>query len=193
MSDLFQRLRGALPHVEAWIDRLNDQHYASAVPLEAKAFPRLPQYFPAVLLRHTRVVTIETLPFRPVKEYGIPEFAFMEGMGSVGITFRNLFFVTGAHTQNEVTHFHELVHVVQWASLGISDFLLTYGFGLAKYGYEQSPLEAIAYALQADFEATSPLPSLEPFISAHAYEVRSSAASELLMHGVKMGIQENSC
>ena len=87
--------------MEAWIDQLNDQHSASGVPLEVKAFPRLPQYFAAILLRNTRVVSIETLPFPPVTEYGIPEFAFMESMESVGITFSNLFFVTGAHTQNE--------------------------------------------------------------------------------------------
>lgn len=53
---------------------------------------------------------------------------------------------------SEELHFHELVHVVQWARLGVDNFLLAYGLGLLLSGYAQSPLEQMAYELQRHFE-----------------------------------------
>ena len=53
---------------------------------------------------------------------------------------------------SESLHFHELVHIVQWARLGVDNFLLAYGLGFILGGYEQSPLEQMAYTLQRSFE-----------------------------------------
>jgi hypothetical protein len=71
-------------------------------------------------------------------------------MSFEGITFKDTFFLQQGHTTEEL-HFHELVHVVQWARLGVDNFLLAYGIGLLS-GYEQSPLEQMAYRLQRSFE-----------------------------------------
>jgi len=46
----------------------------------------------------------------------------------------------------------ELVHVIQWERLGVDDFLLAYGAGLMQFGYRDSPLEKMAYSLQASFD-----------------------------------------
>ena len=72
-------------------------------------------------------------------------------MSFTGITFKDTFFLEQGQA-SESLHFHELVHVVQWARLGVDNFLLAYGVGLIQSGYEQSPLEAMAYSLQRDFD-----------------------------------------
>jgi len=42
--------------------------------------------------------------------------------------------------------------VVQWDHLGVDRFLMAYGAGLMQFGYRRSPLEAMAYAMQDDFD-----------------------------------------
>jgi hypothetical protein len=72
-------------------------------------------------------------------------------MPIAGITYKNTFFVN-QNLLTESLHFHELVHVVQWERLGADNFLLAYGAGLIQFGYEQSPLEKMAYRLQKEFD-----------------------------------------
>jgi hypothetical protein len=86
---------------------------------------------------------------RPVSSYDW--FAAHQNRSFDGITFKDTFFVR-EDRQSESLHFHELVHVVQWARLGPDKFLLAYAVGLAQLGYEKSPLEQMAYDLQAQFE-----------------------------------------
>ena len=62
--------------------------------------------------------------------------------------------------ETEALHFHELVHVVQWARLGVDNFLLAYGAGLLQFDYEKTPLERMAYSMQAQFERDESIPNL---------------------------------
>jgi hypothetical protein len=183
MTDLFRRLRAALPQVLTWIDRLLEEHAESATRVDRLHFPRLAEYWPSDVLEAARVVRVRVAPFPPVSKYGLPEFAAMETMPMAGITFRDMFFVDAVHG-SEGVHFHELVHVVQWNALGASDFLLTYGVGLAQFGYENSPLEAIAYRLQAAFQRGAATPGIRSVIEEHAFKVRDAAAVVLAEHGV---------
>lgn len=50
----------------------------------------------------------------------------------------------------EATVHHELVHTVQWNVLGPERFLVLYAVGLIDHGYEDSPLEAMAYSLEEE-------------------------------------------
>jgi hypothetical protein len=60
---------------------------------------------------------------------------------------------------NERTLFHELVHVVQYAKLGLDTFAAKYVTGFLKGGsYEAIPLEMNAYELDERF-ATAPMNS----------------------------------
>src|SRR5688572_30831985 len=185
MTDVFRRLQTALPQVLTWIDWLLVDHAEVATRVDRLDFPRLPLYWPGELLRSARVVSATVMPFPPVSTYGLPEFADMESMPMSGITFRDMFFVDPVYG-SEAVHFHELVHVVQWKALGASDFLLTYGVGLAQFGYENSPLEAIAYELQASFERGAPIPDITDAIEQHAVRTRASATALLAEHGVGM-------
>jgi hypothetical protein len=75
----------------------------------------------------------------------------MEMMSLAGVTYKDTFFVCNGQ-QRDSLYFHELVHVVQWDRLGVDNFLLAYAVGLLQHGYEQSPLEQMAFELQARFE-----------------------------------------
>ena len=150
-ADVIQRFCAALPLVRAWIDRLPARHAANARKFSTLGFNRLASCYPADLLERARVVSVERTPFPPASQFNLPEFAQLQERQFEGITFNDTFFVVKGRGF-ESLHFHELVHVVQWSRLGVDNFLLAYGLGLLQFGYEQSPLEQMAYSLQQLFE-----------------------------------------
>jgi len=150
-ADVIRRFHTALPEVRQWIDQLLDVHANHARVVNTLGFTRLSACFPNELLDRTKVVSVERVPFPPVDRFGLPELTSMQQMSFDGITFKDTFFLRQGYASEEL-HFHELVHVVQWARLGIDNFLLAYGLGLLTFGYAQSPLERMAYALQRSFE-----------------------------------------
>ena len=88
----------------------------------------------------------------------------MEMMPMAGVTYKDTFFVCNGQ-QRDSLYFHELVHVVQWDRLGVDNFLLAYAVGLMQHGYEQSPLEQMAFELQARFNQQRVPENLVEFIS----------------------------
>jgi hypothetical protein len=66
-------------------------------------------------------------------------------------------FVDVIVSHEEFTHdllFHELVHVVQYAQLGVKEFAARYVNGFIQSGsYEEIPLEKNAYSLEERFSA----------------------------------------
>lgn len=147
-QDVIRRFHAALPQIRAWIDQFIEAHAASTHRLD-HVLP-LASVFPAEVLERARMVLVDKTPFPPVSEFGLPEFAAHGQRPFGGITFKNTFFVVNGH-QTLRLQFHELVHVVQWSRLGPDRFLLAYGAGLLQFGYEQSPLEAMAYTLEEQF------------------------------------------
>lgn len=150
-DDIIRRFHTALPRVRQWINQFLDAHADRARAVSTLGFTRLSACFPRELLERAKVVTVTQVPFPPVDQFGLPELAPMQQMSFDGITFKDTFFLRQGQT-SEGLHFHELVHVVQWARLGIDNFLLAYGLGLLRFGYDQSPLEQMAYTLQRSFE-----------------------------------------
>jgi hypothetical protein len=128
--------------------KIPEQEWIDAGKLDT--WPPLGPAFLADVFERARMVLLERTPFPPVSQFGLPEFAAHERRAFDAITFKNTFFVVNGRLTLRL-QFHELVHVVQWARLGADKFLLAYGFGLLHYGYEQSPLEKMAYALEEQF------------------------------------------
>jgi hypothetical protein len=150
--DLVRKFRSVLPAVREWIEKVLEENKEKAVPVIDLPFPRLQKAFPSDLLEKAKaVVVIGKVPFPPLGRMGLPELAQMENMPMAGITYKDTFFVNHLH-QTESLHFHELIHVVQWERLGVDNFLLAYGVGLMQFGYQNSPLEQMAYSLQEDFD-----------------------------------------
>jgi len=175
-DDIIRRLHSALPQAEAWIDEYLATTASSARQVSTLGFARLSQYFPKELLERSKVVSVDHVPYPPVDRFGLPEFAPIQQMTFDGITFKDTFFIQRGRESDELLHFHELVHVVQWARLGAGRFLLAYGLGLLQFGYENSPLESMAYGLQRRCE-TGTLPgNLVDLIEQATDDVWSQAA-----------------
>jgi hypothetical protein len=185
MTELFQRLLRALPRVEQWIDDLHSQSMRQARRASETGYVRLGGYFPSTFLTEARFAIVDTIPFPPVSVYGLPEFQAMAEMPMAGITFGNLYFVHPSHA-TEGIHFHELVHVVQWRTLGVRPFLLTYALGILQHSYEASPLEAIAFDYQARFDRGLAMPSLVEDVARHAGQTRDLAEAVYRANGINM-------
>lgn len=150
-SEIIKKFQLYLPTVRKWIEDLLEAYNSQSTFVNTLGFRRLPQYFPSELLERTKVVIVSKVPFPPLSQIGLTEFSAMERMPLDGITYMDTIFVH--HLQRtEVLHFHELIHVVQWERLGVDNFLLAYGIGLVQFGYEQSPLEQMAYNMRKGFE-----------------------------------------
>jgi hypothetical protein len=156
LQDIIQNFQHGLSSVQVQIEQILKDHNEKAVPVISLDFPNLPKLFPSDLLEKAKVVTVSgKLPF-PVmppelRQMGLPDFGQMANASNSAVTYKDTFFVNSLH-RDESIYFHELVHVVQWERLGVENFLLAYGVGLMQFGYQDSPLEQMAYFLQEDFE-----------------------------------------
>jgi hypothetical protein len=153
-DDIFRRFYTALPHISGWIDEFLNDHAAQSQAVCTLGFTRLSASFSQEFLERAKVVTVASVPFPPVAQFGIPELAPIQQMSFAGITYKDTFFLQQGQS-SESLHFHELVHVVQWERLGVDNFLLAYGVGLVQFGYKHSPLEQMAYSLQQAFDNNS--------------------------------------
>ncbi len=133
---------------------------------------RLERCFGTGLLERVRVVTVPKVPYPPVERLGLPELAPVGRIEFAGITFQETIFVRRGQLSESLL-FHELVHVLQWDRLGMDGFLLAYGMGLAVYGYEDSPLEQMAYSLQRRFEQDRLPPDLSAFVCRGSDAIRA--------------------
>lgn len=149
--ELIRRVRAALPAMRVWVIELVESTRAEARPVSSAGHRRLARHFPADLLDSARFVVVPRAPLPPLRAMGLAEFEGRMPGKVAGITFGDTFFVTDAGSTESVFA-HELVHVLQWRRLGFERFLLAYALGLARHGYEQSPLERIAYAIQQRFD-----------------------------------------
>lgn len=151
--DLKRKFQSILPLVRTWIENTLEAHSANTTRVIDLSFARLKMVLPSELLAQAKVVVVNgAVPYPPLGRMGLPELSPMENMQITGITYKDTFFINHLH-RSESLHFHELVHVVQWERLGVDHFLLAYGAGLMQFGYRDSPLEQMAYSLQAEFDS----------------------------------------
>jgi hypothetical protein len=158
-QDIIQDIHSGLSVVRKWIEKVLEDNKEQAIPVISLDFPNLPKVFPSDLLEKAKVVVVTgKVPFPPpphaLSSMGLPDFAQMGNASVAGVTYKDTFFVNNLH-QTESIYFHELVHVVQWERLGVDNFLLAYVAGLMQFGYQDSPLEQMAYSLQEDFDSES--------------------------------------
>src|SRR5262249_55245371 len=146
-----EQFQAVYPHFMAWIERLLAAHADQAQPVASKLFPRLPLYFSRELLASARFVVVERVPMPPLTALGLSQFAAFEHADNSGVTYLDTYFVKRGRATDEPLHFHELIHVVQWRTLGAERFLSNYAAGLEAFGYRNCPLEVMAYDAEAAF------------------------------------------
>lgn len=147
--DPLARFRSRLPDLRAWIDMTVAEDASSSV--SPAAFPRLARYMRPDLVDRARYVVVPALPKPPLVEWGFEEFRSFQEMTTGAVTYGSTYFITPDVASDEATHFHELVHVVQWEYIGFDRFVLAYAIGLLFCGYRDSLLEVIAYDHEARF------------------------------------------
>lgn len=174
-NDIIQRFHAALPRIRQWIEEYLNNHAEQAQSVSTLGFKELPTCFSLDLLESTKVVMVPQVHFPPIDGFNLPELEFIQQKPLVGITFKDTFFLQQDQT-SEIIYFHELVHVIQWASMGIDNFLLAYGVGLIQCGYKQSPLEQMAYTLQDKFKEGNLPQDLESFIKTRSNEIWTQVA-----------------
>ncbi len=144
--------------VESYISESQKKYASQAVPLTEAQRATMQPFFPADILDKVRLCVLRgsRVPnpsmYSMAKMMGIrnlPDFSDM-----AAITFVDLV-VSHEEFTNDLL-FHELVHVVQYAQLGVKEFAARYVNGFIQGGsYEEIPLEKNAYSLEGRF-------SLEP-------------------------------
>lgn len=152
-----------IEEVAAYIYQQRQFFIPRTVPLSPNQKAALQPFVPASELDSARVVALATervpnpyfypqllaIGFTPES---LPDFSQM-----AAITFVDAIVSHGPLTER--TLFHELVHVVQYAKLGLGAFAAKYVMGFLKGGsYEAIPLEMNAYELDSRF-ALAPMNS----------------------------------
>jgi hypothetical protein len=148
-----QEFRAIYPLIANWIQKTLAEQASAARPVASLGFSRLPRYYDEKTLASAKVVLVPKVPVPPLSAMGLGRFADFERMDAAGITYLDTYFLRADQAWDESLHFHELVHVIQWRILGPEGFLAAYADGLERFGYRGSPLEVMAYDLQARFDA----------------------------------------
>jgi len=136
--------------IESWIDETIEGHIQNRVSCDcfAKVFSG---FYPIEFLSRSYFVTTEQIPkpdFPELRQAGMGDFI---DRPLSGITYKDTYFIKKGCESDLELHFHELVHVVQWQILGASNFIGRYIEEMKQYGYEDAPLEEMAYGLQNTF------------------------------------------
>ena len=140
--------------VESWIDELNEAYkpYRQSCSVLQRQFDR---FYRPELLRSSYFVVVNALPMPKVpelKEAGLGDFLDNEDHFG-GITYKETYYLVPEAARGVGIHFHELVHVIQWRTLGARKFIQRYMEEIQIFGYsEKAPLEGMAYGLQKTFE-----------------------------------------
>ncbi len=155
-----QLLRFLITDGQEWVRRQRNRHRPAARPLTENEKVAMKVFFPDHVLDVARIRHVPFIEnpdfYGDLRAMGIPEpldFREVEG-----ITFVDTILVSEARHPHSPPQlglvFHELVHVVQYAALGVSDFVERYVRGWDKWGrvYDKIPLERHACALQDRFE-----------------------------------------
>jgi hypothetical protein len=153
-----RQVASVIQQVTEYIDRQRKTYRERAVPLNASQRATMQPFFPASTLDSARIVVLTGERVGNPPFYGqllqmgfeaavLPNFSLM-----AAITFVDT--VVSHEPFTDRLLLHELVHVVQYAKLGLEGFASKYVRGFLNGGsYEAIPLEMNAYQLDARFAA----------------------------------------
>ncbi|PSV43183.1 hypothetical protein [Photobacterium indicum] len=136
--------------IEQWIDTTNKQflHKRQSCIKFSDIFQG---FYSTEFLKSAYFVVVDTIPkpdFPEVRNAGLSDFLDLD---VYGITYKNTYYIIPQEEENIRLHFHELVHVAQWLHLGANSFLQRYITQVQSLGYNEAPLEKIAYAFDCHF------------------------------------------
>ncbi len=139
-----------LDKIDQWIDQTNSSFLKQRVCCDrfTKDFEG---FYSVPFLQNAFFVVVDKIPrpaFPELRQMGLGDFI---DMNIAGITYKSTYYILPQAINNIRLHFHELVHVAQWEELGSSCFIERYIREIKTYGYDQAPLEVMAYSLDNHF------------------------------------------
>ena len=105
-----------------------------------------------------------------MRKRGLGDFIDME-VG--GITYDDAYYVKMGADNELRFHFHELIHVAQWRELTRKGFIERYIREIQAFGYNEAPLEKMAYALEGDYRNKRQHFSVEQFVRDNLQQLAS--------------------
>ncbi|OIN04462.1 hypothetical protein BFR47_06050 [Oceanisphaera psychrotolerans] len=149
--------------IEEWICQVNASYENMRRPCTVfqKHFN---DFYSHSFLETAYFVVVDKIPkpdFPELREAGLGAFIDMDAKG---ITYDDTYYVTKRAAHELRLHFHELVHVIQWQELTPQGFIARYIQEMQTYGYDDAPLERMAYALDAHYQASGQKFSVEQFV-----------------------------
>jgi hypothetical protein len=142
--------------VADYISSSRNKYLANAVPLTPEQRAAMQPFFPAEILEQSKILALKG---ERIQDPGFYAMARMMGFKDLP-SFSDVAAVTFVDvivSHEEFTNallFHELVHVAQYAQLGVKEFGACYVSGfITGGGYEGIPLEKNAYELEQRFHA----------------------------------------
>lgn len=136
--------------IENWIELTNNEFSSKRISC-AQFESDFSGFYSSSFLSQSYYVVVDSIPkpdFPELRQAGLGGFLDMEIQG---ITYNNTYYILPEVAQNLRLHFHELVHVAQWNHLGIRGFLQRYISEVQSVGYDNAPLERVAYAFDEHF------------------------------------------
>lgn len=136
--------------IEEWIDSTNTAYQTQRQSCSAFN-SKFSGFYSARFLEGSYFVVVDNIPkpdFPELREIGLGDFIDMEVNG---ITYKNTYYIDKRCAGELRLHFHELVHVVQWDLLGAECFINRYIGEIQTHGYDDAPLERMAYALDRHY------------------------------------------
>lgn len=150
MLHLYFRRGAVVEQIENWIDATNLKYSSQKVSCD-KFSNEFYGFYPAEFLKNAYYVVVDQIPkpdFAGLREMGLGDFVDMD---AAGITYKNTYYLLPEVAKDLRVHFHELVHVAQWLKLGPDAFMMRYISEIQHVGYNDAPLEKMAYALDTQF------------------------------------------
>ena len=152
-----------IERVEDWICEVNQSH-----ELLRRSCAMLEDYFSGFyspnFLASAYFVVVEDIPKPDLPELRAAGLAEFIDMDVAGITYGDTYYVQRRAVNELRLHFHELVHVLQWRELGPSVFIKRYAHEIQTYGYDEAPLEKMAYSLDRHYQAKGQNLNVEEYV-----------------------------
>ena len=136
--------------IENWIDETLEAHLSNRVSCEC-FIKEFKGFYPIEFLSGSFCVVVEEIPKPDIEELRQAGLGDFIDSTHDGITYKDTYFIQKDYEGDLALHFHELVHVAQWGIFGARNFISRYISEVQHYGYEDSPLEKMAYELQDAF------------------------------------------
>jgi hypothetical protein len=140
--------------VEGYITSSRTKFAPQAVPLTEAQRNAMQPYFPAEILQNARLCVLHGTHVPNPSMYSMAKLMGIRNLPDFS-DMTAITFVEVVVSQKEFTDamlFHELVHVVQYAQMGVSEFASRFVSGFIQGGsYEEIPLEKSAYLLEGRF------------------------------------------